>query len=413
MANGCPFAGTIAPGAMCRTIAVVRSFGVQRVGVRVAEKNDGGDKTEKPTPKRLADARKKGDVAKSKDVTATATLFVWLIVLVFGAGFAGTRIVALFDQGFVLISSDQPFTLAAKTLGWSALFALLAISAVAMIPAAITGVLAEFLQAGGVFTTDKLKPGLDKMNPVEGLKKMFSLDNLVELIKTVVKAALIVFVIWLVIRGSLGDILDKTGPMLQPAAESDGRAAAAAVLSFTGGLVRSALLWTFAIFLMVAVLDYAWAKHSFTKKMRMSLRDIRQESKENEGDPLIKSNRRQLHEEWANQNSVGAARGASVLVVNPTHIAIALEYDTETCPVPVMTAKGEGPLAQAMREAAEEAGVPIIRHVPVARKLYEDGAVDDVIPRDMFEAIAQIILWAKKVRSGDAPNNSDLGERIL
>ena len=379
----------------------------------MAEKNDGGDKTEKPTPKRLADARKKGDVAKSKDVTATATLFVWLIVLVFGAGFAGTRIVALFDQGFVLISSDQPFTLAAKTLGWSALFALLAISAVAMIPAAITGVHAEFLKAGGVFTTDKLKPGLDKMNPVEGLKKMFSLDNLVELIKTVVKAALIVFVIWLVIRGSLGDILDKTGPMLQPAAESDGRAAAAAVLSFTGGLVRSALLWTFAIFLMVAVLDYAWAKHSFTKKMRMSLRDIRQESKENEGDPLIKSNRRQLHEEWANQNSVGAARGASVLVVNPTHIAIALEYDTETCPVPVMTAKGEGPLAQAMREAAEEAGVPIIRHVPVARKLYEDGAVDDVIPRDMFEAIAQIILWAKKVRSGDAPNNSDLGERIL
>ncbi|UVO50026.1 type III secretion system export apparatus subunit SctU [Sphingomonas sp. SUN019] len=379
----------------------------------MAGKNDGGDKTEKPTPKRLADARKKGDVAKSKDVTATATLFVWLIVLVFGAGFAGTRIAALFDQGFVIIASDQPFVLSAKSLGWSALFALLAISAVALIPAAITGVLAEFLQAGGVFTTEKMKPELSKLNPVEGLKKMFSMDNLIELLKTIAKAVLIVFVIWLVLRGSLADILEKTGPLLQPAAESDGRAAAASVLSFTGELVRSALLWTFAVFLMVAVLDLGWQKHSFLKKMRMSMRDIRQESKENEGDPLIKGNRRQLHEEWANQNSVGAARGANVLVVNPTHIAIAIDYDIESCPVPVVTAKGEGPLAQAMREAAEEAGVPIIRHVPVARKLYEDAAVDDVIPRDMFEAIAQIILWAKKVRTGDAPNNTDLGERTL
>lgn len=378
----------------------------------MAGKNDGGDKTEKPTPKRLADARKKGDVAKSKDVTATATLFVWLIVIVFGASFAGTRIAALFDQGFVIIASDQPFTLAAKALGWSSLLVLLTITAVALIPAAVTGVVAEFLQAGGVFTTDKMKPSLDKLNPVAGLKKMFSVDNLIELVKTIAKATLIVFIVWLILRGSLAEIIERTGPLLQPAADTDGRAAAASVLSFTGALTRSVLLWTFAVFLMVAVLDLGWQKHSFLKKMRMSLRDIRQESKENEGDPLIKGNRRQLHEEWANQNSIGAARGANVLVVNPTHIAIAIDYDSESCPVPVMTAKGEGPLAQAMRAAAEEAGVPIIRHVPVARKLYEDAGVDEVIPRDMFEAIAQIILWAKKVRAGEAPSNTDLGERM-
>ena len=377
----------------------------------MAGKNDGGDKTEKPTPKRLADARKKGDVAKSRDVTATATLFVWLIVFVFGAGFAGTRIATLFDQSFQLIArGDQPFAVAAAGLGASALWALLAICAVALIPAAVVGVLTEFLQAGGVFTTEKLTPSLDKLNPVAGMKRMFSMDNVIELVKTMAKAALIVMVIWLVLRGSLGEIVERTGPLLQPAAQTDGRAAAASVLGFTGSLVRQALLWTFAVFVMVAVLDLAWQKHSFLKKMRMSLRDIRQEHKENEGDPLIKGNRRQLHEEWANQNAVGAARGANVLVVNPTHIAIAIDYDADSAPVPVVAAKGEGPLAQAMREAAEEAGVPIVRHVAVARKLYEDAAVEDIVPRDMFEAIAQMILWAKKVRAGEAPQHHDLGE---
>lgn len=379
----------------------------------MAGKNDGGDKTEKPTPKRLADARKKGDVAKSKDVTATATLFVWLVIFIFGASYAGARIADLFQQSFLLVHSGQPFAVAAAGLGWSATWALLAICAVALIPAAVTGVLTEFLQSGGVFTTEKMKPSFEKLNPVEGLKRMFSMDNVIELLKTLAKASLVVFVIWLVLRGSLGEIVERTGPLLQPAAETDGRAAAASVLGYTGALMRQALLWTFAVFVIVAVLDLAWQKHSYLKKMRMSMRDIRQEHKENEGDPMLKGNRRQLHEEWASQNAIGAARGANVLVVNPTHIAIAIDYDSDSAPVPVVAAKGEGPLAQAMREAAEEAGVPIVRHVAVARKLYEDAAVEDIVPRDMFEAIAQIILWAKKVRAGEAPQHHDLGERSL
>lgn len=368
----------------------------------MAEKNNGGDKTEKPTPKRLQDARKKGDVAKSRDITATATLFVWLLVLLFGAGYAGNQVIALFDDGFALIGGNAPFHAALYQLGWSALWALLGITAVALLPAAITGVMSEFLQAGGVFTTEKMKPSLDKLNPVEGFKRMFSMDNLVELAKTLAKAALIGFVVWLVLRGSLAEIIERTGPVLLPVAETDGRAAAASILAYTGALVRTALLWTFGVFLLVAVLDMAWQKHSYIKKLRMSMRDIREEHKENEGNPLIKSSRRQLHEEWASQNAVGATRDANVLVVNPTHIAIALAYDQESCPVPMMTAKGEGPLAAAMRAAAEEAGIPIIRHVQVARRLYEDGTPDELIPRDMFDAIAQIILWAKRVRDGEA-----------
>jgi type III secretion protein U len=364
----------------------------------VAEKNDGGDKTEQPTPKRLADARKKGDVAKSRDVTATVTLFVWALVFLFGIGFAGSRLIDLFDGTFTAVAAGRPFAPVAADLGWNALSALLFITAAALVPPAIAGFLSEFLQAGGIFTLDKVKPGLDKMNPVEGIKRMFSIDNLGELVKTLAKAVLIVAVMWLVFKGAMPAIFGGAGPAWLASGATDGRAAAGAALMSSGTVVRDALMWTFGVFLFVAVLDMAWQRHRYIKKLRMSMRDIREESKENEGNPLIKSSRRQLHEEWANQNAIGAARQANVLVVNPTHIAIALDYDADRCPVPVMTAKGEGPLAQAMRAAAVEAGVPIVRHVPVARGLYEDGQVDAVIPRDMFDAIAQIVLWAQKAR---------------
>lgn len=372
----------------------------------MADKNNDGDKSEKPTQKRLTDARKKGDVAKSKDVTATLGLLVWMLVLLFGAGFAGERIAVLFEGSFQSVAAGEPFAVAVRNLGWASFTTLLLLTAIALVPPALAGTLAEFLQAGSVFTTEKLKPSLDKLDPFEGLKRMFSMDNLVELAKTIAKAALILFVSWLVLRGSIADILGNLGPNLIPTGAGSGRAEATAVLGMTGDLTRLLMGWTLAVFLLVAVIDAAWQRHSYMKKMRMSIRDIREEVKQNEGDPMMKSSRRQMHQEWANQNAVGAARGANVLVVNPTHIAIALDYDAESCPIPVIAAKGEGPLAQAMRKAAEEAGVPIIRNIEVARGLFEHGAVDEIIPRDMFEAIAEIILWAARARETLAAGRS-------
>ncbi|MFS0737215.1 EscU/YscU/HrcU family type III secretion system export apparatus switch protein [Sphingomonas sp. 1P06PA] len=368
----------------------------------MADKNQGGDKTEKPTPKRLQDARKKGDVAKSKDLSATVGLIVWLVVLLFGAGFAGQRIAALFTGSFELIASNAPFASAAGTLGQAAFHSFVLITALAMIPAAAAGVMAEFFQTGGVFTGEKLKPTLDKMNPAEGIKRMFSMDNLVELAKTLAKAALILFITWLILRASLAEIIGKSGVAVLPTEAGSGRAEAAQVLGLTGELTRTFLLWTLFVFVVIAALDMGWQRKSYIKKLMMSHRDLRDEAKESEGDPQLKANRRQLHQEWANQNSIGAARDASVLVVNPTHIAIALDYDPDECPVPILAAKGEGPLAKAMREAAQAAGVPIIRNIEVARGLFDKGAVDEVVPRDMFDAIAEIIIWADRERHGRA-----------
>ncbi|HUN93952.1 MAG TPA: EscU/YscU/HrcU family type III secretion system export apparatus switch protein, partial [Burkholderiaceae bacterium] len=167
-----------------------------------------------------------------------------------------------------------------------------------------------------------------------------------------------------------------------------------------GGLIGSLTLklgaWTIGLLALVSALDAAYQRHAFIRKLRMSRRDIQRESKENEGDPAIRQQRRQAHQEWSQRNHAEAARQAHVLVVNPTHIAI--DYDRETCPAPTIGAKGEEHVARAMREAAEEAGVPIVRNVPLARDLLARGEVGEIVPPELFDILAEVILWARDVR---------------
>jgi flagellar biosynthesis protein FlhB len=227
------------------------------------------------------------------------------------------------------------------------------------------------------------------MNPVEGVKRMFSMDNLIEVLKAVAKTALLFFIGWMVVKSALPQIVGLARSPEQPVQ---------VIGALVWHLTVQAVAWTLAIFALVAMLDAVYQRYSFTKKMRMSIRDIKQEMKESEGDPHIKQQRRQAHQEWSQRNAAQAARTANVLVVNPTHVAIAIDYDKETSPVPTIAAKGEDHVARAMREAAEEAGVPIVRNVPLARDLLARAEVGEIVPSDLFEIIAEVILWAREVR---------------
>ncbi len=258
-------------------------------------KNDGGDKTEKPTPKKLQDARKKGDVAKSKDVTSAVGLMIWLVLGVLTVGFAASRLAMLYDSLFATIGQgwlQTGFAGAARTIG--AQSAELAITLVAMllVPVAAVGLLTEFLQAGPVLSFEKLSPKLDSMNPVEGVKRMFSMDNLIELVKSIAKAVLLFAVGWLVIRSSLPQIV-----ALARTPELPMTAIGGLLWSLTVKLMASSV----AVFALFALLDAVYQRYSFEKKMRMSMRDIKQEMKESEGDPYIKSQRRQLAQQLAQQ----------------------------------------------------------------------------------------------------------------
>jgi type III secretion protein U len=369
----------------------------------MAADGDAGDKTEKPTPKRLEDARKKGDVVKSREITSTVGLVLWLGIGSLALTFATVRIAGLFDSLMTTVGHGwmhSGFAGAARGLGAQAVELSLLLTAMLLMPAAAVGLLSDFLQAGPILAFDKVKPSLEHLNPVEGVKRMFSMDNLIEVLKAVIKASLLFVLGWLLVRSALPDLVALArSPDLS----------AKAVGTLTWNLTFKLMAWTVALCSLVAVLDAAWQRHSFMKKMRMSIRDIKQEAKEDGGDPHVKQQRRQLQHEWSQRNSEQAARNASVLVVNPTHIAIAIDYDREQNPVPSIAAKGEDHVALAMREAAEEAGVPIVRNVPLARDLLARGEVGEIVPADLFDIIAEVILWANEAREQvEAARNQDL-----
>ena len=219
---------------------------------------------------------------------------------------------------------------------------------------------------------------------------MFGLDNLVELVKSVLKTLVLLAIAALVARGLLPEV--ATLPLGAPGAFGE---------ALRSSWVRLAA-WTVAVFAVIAVADALYQRYAYLKRLRMSIREIRRERKEDEGDPLLKQQRRQQHEELNSGTAVQLARAAHMLVVNPTHVAIALHYDPQHCPVPTVAAKGEDALAMTMREAAREAGVPMLRDVPLARALLERAPVGEIVPDDLFEAVAHAVVWARQARARSA-----------
>ncbi|MGO1542124.1 MAG: type III secretion system export apparatus subunit SctU [Luteimonas sp.] len=352
----------------------------------MADKDEGGDKTEKPTPKKIRDSRKEGNVAKSKDLTSTVLVMGWVAGAWLLMGFMGARISELFDRSLGAVGS--PFFEVLPQLGYLALQTLLWMVLPLMLFALMLGVLIEFLQVGPIATMKKMAPRLDKLNPVEGIKKMFSMDNLIELIKSIIKCAAMIGIGYIVLRGMIERL------MMLP----HGNPSAMAGAVWHG--IKWIMVWTVVVFFFVAALDVWYQKFSYTKKLRMSRRDIKREVKDNEGDPYVKQRRKQLHQEWAQQNMLGSVRKSNVVVTNPTHIAVALQYEQGETELPVVVAKGEGAMAEAIKQAAEEAGVPILQNVPLARGLNEKVELDDYIGDEFFDAVAEVLFWAEGVRRG-------------
>ncbi len=368
----------------------------------MSQNNDSGDRTEKPTPKRLLDARKKGDIAKSKDVTSTVGLAVWTLTGVFGIGFVANRFAKLGDRSLDVVS--DPSISAMGAIGGLAVETLLIVFGLIVTPVILISLLAEFIQAGPVLTFEKMKPKLSHLNPADGFKRMFSMDNLFEVLKSVIKTALLLAVGWAAGTYLFGDFVRL---------QSANTASLGAVMA---ELVFLLFVGTIVIFIIVSGADAAYQRHSFIKKNKMSRRDIKQEFKENEGDPQLKQERKQRHQEWSSQGGPAAARSATALLVNPTHLAVALDYSDEEG-VPIISAKGEGDMALAMRKAAEEAETPVLRDVPLTRALYARVPEQEPVPADLFEAIAAVIVWAQRLKNdhdgqdGDAQEENSSGVR--
>jgi type III secretion protein U len=354
----------------------------------LSQQDDSGDKTEQPTPKKLRDARKRGDVPKSKDVSSTAGTLVWMLIFASMLGFFFKQFQHLFDAVFAALAHRQPFRDVVLSLAMQAVVVFALVGLLPGLLAGLIGTLVEFLQVRGVFALEKVKPDLNHLNPVEGVKKIFSSDNLIELVKSILKAVLLIAAMVLLIRHHANDLYNVT----------QSTPAQAAALWWRISLVL--VVWVLVFFAFFSLGDSLIQNYKYIKKLMMSRREILQEHKEDEGDPFVKGKRKQMQKEWAQQNMKKGVRRANAVVTNPTHLAVALRYEKDDTVVPIVTAKGEDEMARVIRETAEEEGIPVMQNVDLARALYREVELDDYIPVELFEAVAQVLLWAQDVRDG-------------
>jgi len=345
--------------------------------------SQGGEKTEKPTEKRLRDSRRKGQVAKSQDLSSSLLLLAAIAVLwLAGRQMGGWLSASMHDQ---LIFAGGFKGELDKTVALSALFAGTKAMAMALAPLLLVLVavaaLVGYFQVGSIFSFETVKPNLTKLNPGEGFKQKFLKSRpYIELVKTLVKIIIAVSVIGMVLWGARRDVIELT------------RQPAPLVASFTAALIFEIGIKVGLAFVLLGIGDFFLQRFLHLREMKMTKQEVKEEYKETEGNPLYKSMRRQLHREILMQSIMAAVKQANVVVVNPTHVAVALRYDRATMSAPVVVAKGAELIAAKIREIAQASDVPIRRDVPLARALYE-LEIDDEVPEELYDAVAVVLRW--------------------
>jgi flagellar biosynthetic protein FlhB len=342
-----------------------------------------GEKTEQPTAKRLRDARRKGQVARSHDLSSGVLLVVSVAVFYLAAGYVGGLVGGAMREQLEYAAAyrgplDQAAALGALLAGVKAMALVLAPLFGALV---VVGVLANYFQVGSVFSFETVKPNASKLNPAEGFKQKFlKARPYVELGKTTVKLLIACVVVGAVLWGARRDIVELTRQPSQLAA------AYAVSLIFEIGIKVG------IAFLVIGAADYFLQRYFHRRELMMTKHEVREEYKETEGNPLHKSLRKQRHREILMQAMMDSVRRANVVVVNPTHVAVALSYERDQMAAPAVVAKGADLMAAQIRKIAEESEVPIMRDVPLARALYE-LEVDDEVPEELYESVAVVLRW--------------------
>lgn len=343
-----------------------------------------GEKTEQPTHKRLRDARKKGQVAHSKEISSTALLIGIFAYFFLGHEWIYRQLLAMIDLPSKYYEVPFEQAVSAVLIGVFTATVLLTLPAIAVV--IVLGVAVNYLQVGPLFSGEPLKPSFSKLNPAEKLKQMFGRKNMMEFLKSTVKVSFLSILLYRLIRDAIPVLI------YVPYDGLDG------VLRVLHALLYQLALVTSFAYVVIAVVDFVFQKKQHVKQLMMTKQEVKQEHKENEGDPTIKGRRRQLHRELANDEVVARTKKSTVLVTNPTHFAIALRYEKGVTRLPVLLAKAKGALALRMMEVAQEEHIPVLQNVPLARSLYAAGSIDQFIPRDFIEPVAEVLRAAMRLK---------------
>lgn len=340
-----------------------------------------GEKSEEPTSKRLSDARQKGQVAKSTDVVTTVCTFFVMETIYLTLGDTYKSLIKFFDTVFETISRPTASSVM-DILELSVPYLISAMFPVCIV-AAFAVIVANVGQFGFLFSLESLKPDINKLSPLSGMKKIFSMKTLLELLKSSIKLTIFGVLLYYIISKSIGPLatlpfatlfnsLDVVQPMLLNF-----------IISF---------MFCYAV---IALLDFILQKKMLMKELRMTKDETKREMHDMEGDPQIKGNRRRLQREMIFEDTSTATRKSTVLVTNPTHYAAAIYYERGKTALPVLRAKGSGFIALRMISVAREENIPIVENVPLARALYNELEVSDIIPKSLLEPVTEILRWVR------------------
>ncbi len=347
----------------------------------MAEEEDKSQQTEQASPKRLEDARKKGQVPSSKELSTAISFLVLASASVTGVGaWSGEHLMHMVRHYLTL----NPGMFEADGHGIQSLLLAIGISMAEIflpivLPMLVLGVIASFAVSGPVFSFETLSPKLKKINPMSGIKRLFSTKGLAELVKSLVKLLVIFLASWIT--------LESLMPQMLRAGNGNVRGIAALA---SDGIIELSVLVAM-IFIPVAIADIFYQRWEHAKSMRMSKKEVRDESKDTEGDPQIKMKIRQIQQEKARNRMMADVPDADVIITNPTRISIALAYKPGQAAAPRVLAKGKGEIAKKIREIARQHHIPIRESQPLARSLFTAVGIGEEIPEHLYEAVAIIL----------------------
>ncbi|MBD2870723.1 flagellar biosynthesis protein FlhB [Paenibacillus arenilitoris] len=344
------------------------------------------EKTEKATPKKMNEARKKGQIARSADLPGSFVLLFTFLGFIMLGGFYKQHIMSLFGNLFeswllMELNAESVITLF-NNIVFELLLTLLPIFAIAM----IIGIVGNIVQFGFLLTGEPLKMTFTKINPINGFKQIFSMRSLVEFLKSVLKLLIIGILVFAAISKEWERILVLASMPLQQ------------IFSFTADLTIRLGVEIGAVLAVLAFADYLYQRYEHNKSLRMSKQDIKDEYKKTEGDPIIKGRIKEKQRRMALQRMMQEVPNADVIITNPTHFAIALKYDASRMEAPKIIAKGMDHVALRIKEIAKENGVITMENKPLARALYERAEIGDVIPPDLFQAVAEVLAYVYKLK---------------
>ena len=352
-----------------------------------AKEGQDGEKTEEPTAKKLEDARKKGQVMRSTEVVTAATLLAFFFMLKIFVGFIGNRFMTSFRQtiGFISDYTSEPFTLnTARTIIRGSFWNIIVAAFPIMIVGLVVTIVAIVFQVKWKVTAEPLKPKFDKFNPVTGMKRLFSKDKIMDLFKSIAKVVILAYVVYSYLKNQWPLIYKMYSYTLPQA------------IAVIGDTVINVGIRISALFAVIAMFDLFYQKWKYHQDMMMSKQEVKDEYKNSEGDPKVKSQQKQRMQQASQRRMMQDVPKADVVITNPTHFAVAVKYDAQKNDAPVVVAKGQDYVAQKIKEIARDNNIHIVENKPLARMLFHNVDLGAEIPPELYRSVAEILAMIYK-----------------